>query len=337
MPSANNSGPPVIRLAHPLAFAAYLEHLGAPVEAYFRRQGLPAQCSDPGAFVPLKKAWGLFDDVARREDPAAGWQVGRFVGDHNLNAALLQQLESAPTLYLALQTLIRLVNSEASHLRLGLMEGRHRVLFYTGGYADLENESGFSNSVAYQLAVYVELVRQFAGPSWVPEEIGIHASTVPAVVEEHFPGCRIRVGQKISYLTIPRSCLHLPIRTGHVVGSHAYPLILTDKLSFAETISLLLKPYLSRGYPSVGFAASLVDTSVRTLSRRLSQNGTTYQAVADETRFNVARELIRDTSERISEIAGAVGFDDPANFSRFFRRIGGLSPRDFRKAAQVTK
>jgi hypothetical protein len=110
-----------------------------------------------------------------------------------VNDALLQKLNRSPTLYLALQALIHLINSEASHLRLGLMEGRHRVLFYTTGYSDLENEPGFLSSVGYQLEFYVGLVRQFTGQSWVPDEIGIHASTVPAVVEEHFPGCRIRL------------------------------------------------------------------------------------------------------------------------------------------------
>jgi hypothetical protein len=60
VPAANNSGPPVIRLAHPLGFAAFLEHLGAPVDGYFRRQDLPALCKDPNAFVPLKKAWAFF-------------------------------------------------------------------------------------------------------------------------------------------------------------------------------------------------------------------------------------------------------------------------------------
>ena len=32
--------PAVIRLAYPLALSAYLEHIGASAEAYFRRQGL---------------------------------------------------------------------------------------------------------------------------------------------------------------------------------------------------------------------------------------------------------------------------------------------------------
>jgi AraC-like DNA-binding protein len=320
MPSANDSGLPVIRLAHPLGFAAFLEHLGAPVDGYFRRQGLPVLCKDPNAFVPLKKAWAFFDDAARREDPAVGWQVGRFVGDRKLNAALLQKLEGAPTLYQALHALIRLVNSESSHLRLGILEGRHRIRFYTAGYAELKNEPGFTSSQAYQLAVYIDLIRHFAGQSWVPENIGIHDSTAPAVIEEHFPGCRVRAGQPISYLAIPRSCLHLQVRIRHVESSAATPLILTDDLNFAEALSLLLKPYLPQGYPSVSFAASLADTSARTLARRLSECGKTYQCVVDEARFSVARELLRDTDEQVSEIAGSVGFSDQ---------------RDFRKAAQV--
>ena len=43
-----------------------------------------------------------------------GWYVGRYVGDHNLNRHLLQRLETAPTLYLALQWLIDFASSEAS-------------------------------------------------------------------------------------------------------------------------------------------------------------------------------------------------------------------------------
>ena len=334
MPAVNRNKPPVIRLAHPMAFAAYLRHVGAPVEGYFHRQGLPALCRDPNAFVPLKRAWALFDDAAQREDLDIGWHVGRFVGDHNLNAGLLHKLEDAPTLYQALQRFIRLVNTEASHLRLGIMEERHRILFYTTGYSFMADEVGFSGSQAYQLEVYLNLLRHFIGKHWVPEEIGIHCQTVPAVVEEHFPDCRILVNQPFGYLAVPRSRLHFPMRRYHVESSGVNPLVPTGDLNFADTLGLVLRPYLSQGYPTAGFAASLIDTSVRTLARRLSECGKTYQSLIDETRFNVARELLRGTDAPISDIAGFIGFTDQANFSRLFHRVGGLSPRDFRKAPQ---
>jgi len=63
-------------------------------------------------------------------------------------------------------------------------------------------------------------------------------------------------------------------------------------------------------------------------------SGTTYRAVIDELRFNEAKELLEHTSARVIDVAGAVGFDDPAHFARMFRRVGGLSPREFRNAMQ---
>ena len=74
-----------------------------------------------------------------------------------------------------------------------------------------------------------------------------------------------------------------------------------------------------------------MDTSVRTLARRLSEHGVNYQNVVDELRFSEAKKILETTDVKITEVAYAVGFEDPAHFSRMFRRIGGLSPRDFRK------
>ena len=75
----------------------------------------------------------------------------------------------------------------------------------------------------------------------------------------------------------------------------------------------------------------LVDVSPRTLSRKLSQHGTSYQALIDELRFNRARELLRETDAPIREIATATDFSDQANLSRLFRRVAGQSPRQFRQ------
>ena len=46
-----------------------------------------------------------------------------------------------------------------------------------------------------------------------------------------------------------------------------------------------------------------------------------------------AKRQLRYTSVAVSEIAYALGFDDPAYFTRFFSRRTGLSPRAFRALA----
>jgi AraC-like DNA-binding protein len=108
----------------------------------------------------------------------------------------------------------------------------------------------------------------------------------------------------------------------------------TNSLSDAQTLNLILVPYLSEGYPTMQFAASLLDYSKRTLARRLTACGTSYQEVVDETRFRMAQTLLTSTDVRIKDVARSVGFSDPAHFSRMFRRFGGVGPRHFRQMAQ---
>lgn len=50
-----------------------------------------------------------------------------------------------------------------------------------------------------------------------------------------------------------------------------------------------------------------------------------------EAKLSLARRLLRESNLPITEIADALGYDDPLYFSRLFRREVGLSPRDYRK------
>lgn len=321
--------PAVIRLAHPLAFSAYLQKIGAPVDTYFQRQGLPTLCKDANVFVPLKMAWGLFGDTAIREDRDIGWHVGRFCGDYGLNDGLLKKLDNSPTLYLALQKLIRLANSEASQLKLGMMEFDWRVVFFTH-YPGMREESGYLVSQAYQLEVYISLVRHFTGPAWAPTVIGTEAGRFPDTLHYRLPTTELRVNQPFGYITIPRSVLHLPLRKRHSIGDDGALIVEVDKLNFAETLGLLLEPYLPLGYISRRFAASLTDKSPRTLSRHLAASGNGYQNVVDKVRFKKACQLIKNSDLSITQVARAVGFDNQPNFTRFFKRVGGLSPNYYR-------
>jgi len=321
----------LIRLAHPFAFTAFLDHIGADTDGYFQRQGLPAMCSDPNVFVPLDRAWALFDDAIQREGEDLAWHVGRFVGEHNLHAQLVKKLSSAPTLFQALRRLVLQINAEASHIRLGIIEGEEEILLFTTGYFDLRDHPGFAGSQAYQLAVYITLIQHFAGRNWQPKLIGICGLSVPSSLSGLFPNSRIRLKQPFSYISIPRNILHQQCVSELSVPDDQTALVLPNELSFPEILAFLITPYLPHGYPSVQLASSLVDVSPRTLSRKLSQHETTYQALIDELRFNRARELLRETDAPIREIAAATGFSDQANLSRLFRRVAGQSPRQFRR------
>ena len=327
------SGVRLLRWAHPMGFGTYLNKHGVPVDKYLRQQGLPTLCEDPNAFVPLQKAWAYWDSIARHEDPLLGWHVGRACGSHLLSRGLLKKIEHAPTLYQALKIFIQLASSEASHLRLGICERKEGILFYTH-YPDIKDAPGYMVSQAYQIEVYLALVRHYAGPNWLPDEISIEVPVIPAGLEDHL-GVRYVMNRQRAYLAVPRSCLHLSNPANTNTANFEKPIIHSNRLNYLDSLRIILRAYLSDGYISAQQAASLMDTSERTMHRRLSDYGIGYGALVDEVRFQAAREYLDDPDIRIIDVARSVGFDDASNFSRMFRRVGGLTPKEYRKTSLI--
>lgn len=313
-----------------MAFAEFLRQAGAPAGHYFRSHGLPALAEDPSGLVPLTRVWSFFDAAARREDPMLGWLVGARVGDQKLGGALRRKLETAPTLLRALQDLARLSASEASDIDMGILERQDEILFYTH-YPSLRQAPGYLVSQAYQLGVILDLVRHFVGRNWVPARIGLESLRVSPALEKLFPGSRILGEQQAGYIAVPRTALHQAACPTVWRGADADDGALDSRPGYVDRLRAVLRSYLSEGYPSQRFAAELMNTSVRTLTRRLAAHDLTYGVLVDDLRFQVAKEHLQNTDMPIVEIAQSVGFNDQSVFTRMFRRVGGLTPGRFRK------
>ena len=339
MVDSANKAPPLLRIAHVLTFTTYLRKHGAPVDTFLHRSGLPVLCDDPNTYAPLSRIWSFFDTAARHEDPELGWRVGAHVGDKGLNTALLRKLESAPTLLQALRRFSRMARTEATGTDIGIEENRNGILFYTR-YAGMVQEPGYHISQSYQLGVILDVIRHFLGRHWMPVEIGIESSCIPVCADEYFPGTRILSSQPAGYIAVPRSCLHRAPRSGETKTGKAEDVLLNldpdTNIAYLNLLQSVLSSYLSEGYISQRVAAELMSTSVRTLTRRLSEFGLTYGMLIDDLRFKVARKKLSNTDQPIYDIAHAVGFKDQGSFTRMFRRIGGVSPKEFRDSAKYT-
>jgi AraC-like DNA-binding protein len=325
------SGPPVLRMGHLLAFTSWLAIAGVPVERLLRAQKLPVMCDEPDYFVPVPNLWHFFEAAAHNVDPDLGWRVGKHVGDRNLNPRLLQKLECAPSLYLALKALVQHVRKEASDIQLGLYERADDVLLFTH-YPGRSDMPGYHQSQAYQLGLFIGLTRHFLGKHWVPDEIGIQCQRTPAGISTIFPHCRVRTGQNVAYVAVPRNGLHRTALSGAKETLSESTSGAKDDFDFAGKLRAILRSYLPDGYPSASFAAELMGISERTLARRLSAKDLTYGSLVDDLRFTMAKELLQNSDRQIGEVALSTGFSDQSNFNRMFRRMGGMSPKQFRKA-----
>ncbi|MEE3189923.1 MAG: AraC family transcriptional regulator [Pseudomonadota bacterium] len=84
-------------------------------------------------------------------------------------------------------------------------------------------------------------------------------------------------------------------------------------------------------FPPVDDVASQLATSTRTLSRSLQDVGTSYQRILDEVRKEMAIEYLRSSNLPIEEIAALVGYSDPSNFRKAFRRWTQNAPSYYRE------
>lgn len=83
-------------------------------------------------------------------------------------------------------------------------------------------------------------------------------------------------------------------------------------------------------YPDAAAMARRLGRSLRSFHRDLASEGTRWQTLLDEARRERACVLLTETRKSMAEIALELGFAEPSNFSRVFRRWTGQSPGDYR-------
>jgi AraC-like DNA-binding protein len=87
---------------------------------------------------------------------------------------------------------------------------------------------------------------------------------------------------------------------------------------------------LPQGEPKREAVAQALHVSQRTLQRRLQDEGTSFQRLLDDTRRELAEQYLAQPNLTLLEAAYLLGFADPSNFFRAFRRWFGLTPGEYR-------
>lgn len=98
-----------------------------------------------------------------------------------------------------------------------------------------------------------------------------------------------------------------------------------EAVETTEAVERVLRQRLQKRVSISGVAKTL-GMSERTLRRRLAEASVSFQGLLDDLRKNKALELLSNPHMSVEQIAFAVGFTDPHNFRRAFRRWTGTTP-----------
>ncbi|GAB5554372.1 MAG: AraC family transcriptional regulator [Saprospiraceae bacterium] len=103
-----------------------------------------------------------------------------------------------------------------------------------------------------------------------------------------------------------------------------------SSIKVVADVESLIKDALPSGIPGIQQIGKYMGMSSRTLARRLEENGVNFRDLVKRTQEKNSKELLKKSTDTISEIAYQTGFSEQSAFSRAFKRWTGVSPMEYR-------
>jgi len=323
-----------VLLLRPVVAAVDAAVGAAELDAFRATAGLPAQlAADDDARVAAPQLGAAWAEALRltgdRQLPlriAAGAPAGAF--------GLVEHVcRAAPTLGEALRQWVRYLNllDDTAGVRLEVEEDRALL--------GVEREREVPAPAADEL--YLALTARFA------RELSAEPSR-PIAVELAHPGpddaapfaawfeAPVAFGAEATRLVLPRAAL-----AARLVAPDPAPLAglarATDELAgvaaadppVTQRVKRALLDALRSDDAQVEAVAKQLGINVRSLQRRLKDEGTSFQAAREDVRRSLALRYL-DDGLAVAEISFLLAFDEPAAFSRAFKRWTGLTPAEHR-------
>jgi len=327
--------------------AQYLRHVAdfvrsaeVDVEGWLAMHGLEeAELEEAALTMSLAEFRQLLlDAIALTREPALGLFVGErlvprthgFVGYASMNSRTLRELLDVLSQFLSLRISILALSYEVEgpYVRARIDEriplGDIQRPVVEAVVMSIRNTLQATSMGAIQIT-RVEL--PFAAPDYAE------------LASEMF-GCEVRYGAPGVAMLLPADVLdqRLKMADPRVFAEAAQILQRQlDQLEASASWSGRVRRVLlesQAGFPSLQATARLLHVTPRTLHRRLKDEQTAYREILDDIRFRLATDQLRAGVSSIEEIAYTLGYSDPANFRRAFKRWARVPPSAYRDGAR---
>lgn len=297
----------------------------------FAAAGLPeAVAEDRSLRIPMAAMVQLFEAGGRATgDRLFGWRVGERM--HPLDYGLwMRYALAAPTLELAIRRLSWSLPLHQTGSAVSLLRRRGQAcLVYRLGAASGPDAMHHADHVVPSMR---RVVAQYLGAAWRPDWVGLPYAADPDAAElAEAIGAPLRFGQ--AGVAMPLAPSALGLRRGCGAGIAAAP-TQSDVLArlrarggaTSAVVEDLIRLSLLGGTVSRDGIAARTGMSCRSMQRALALEGTTFQDLLERVRRRKAADLLGMPGVPVTDVAAALGYADPSNFARAYRRWTGKAP-----------
>jgi len=176
------------------------------------------------------------------------------------------------------------------------------------------------------------------GVEWAPLEVRFaHVPPADASDHERFFRAPVRFAMGENSFALAADLLALPCTRADAALAALLDRYADERIGrsagigrLADRVRSLIEAELRSGEVSATGLSKKLGMSVRSLNRLLATEGTTYQALLDALRHELAARQLGDPRTSVWEVAFQLGYSDLSAFYRAFRRWTGTTPAEFR-------
>ncbi len=315
------------------------ESYGIERDTLLERAGLePALLNDPQGRYPvagMARLWTAAIEAAN--DPAFGLVVARFWHPTTFNALGFAWMASdtLEQAFYRLRRYFRLVTTGAVVRFVEQPDSCQFVLTPAPGLAVVKPP--IADAAA---ATIHHMCRLLYGEQFALQKLElIRPKPVSMEPYEGTFACPIAFSRPEIVLHLNRSMVQKPLPTANIALAHANDRLVTeylaqiDKHDLPSQVKTKLIDMLPSGEIQEEQVAQALNLSLRSLQRRLNEHRLTFRMLLNDTRRELALVYVRSPRMSLAEVSYLLGFSEPGNFTRAFRRWTGATPTEYRMAA----
>jgi AraC-like DNA-binding protein len=187
----------------------------------------------------------------------------------------------------------------------------------------------------FGMAALLKGLRVIAGRNFHPTQVSfVHTRSSGAWEFERFYRCPVEFGASSDLFEFSNEVLAIPLLFGDPKLLKALEpfcdMAAKERKTAAGTLRAAVEneveKLLPHGKAKKETVAKAVALSMRTFSRRLAEEGATYEEVVDQLRRSLALQYLKEPSMSVSQIAWLLGYEGSTSFNHAFRRWTGRSP-----------
>jgi len=180
-------------------------------------------------------------------------------------------------------------------------------------------------------------MRELCGPRWKPTRVSVtHRRPKDLTPYRRLFGVPLLFDAEHTAVHFAERWLDEPVHGSDPALQAAIAKLISDReaaeaLTMSDKVRRVLRTMVLAGNASADTVAFMFAMSRRSLHRQLQAEGTSLRALANATRFEIARQLLNESDMPAGDVAAVLHYSDASAFSRAFKDWSGAAPREWRK------